>query len=95
MGRRRKGKKPYPCNTEIQEAILEVLSKKPYIHPLDFTDEVKKVLQERGFFTGLVTAKRIWRLYEEMVRKGRIYDILGVVGGYVSEGSKDLSNELS
>ena len=80
MGSRKKGrKKPYPHNLDIEEAIKEVLAKKPHIHPLDFPDEVRKKLQEKGFHTGLVSGKRIWKIYEEMVRKGRIYDVLGVV----------------
>ncbi len=85
MGSRKKGgkrKRAYPHNEDIAEVIVEVLSSKPWISPLDFVDEVRKKLEEKGFFTGLVSAKRIWRLYREMVEKGRISDVLGVVPGY-------------
>ncbi len=85
---RRSGKKKYPHNKDIEEAIKELLSRKPWIHPLDFTDEVKKILEEKKFYTGLVSGKRIWRIYEEMVRKRRIYDILGVV----TQAPKDLNS---
>lgn len=85
---RRGRRKKYPHNKDIEEAIRELLSKKPHIHPLDFIDEVKKVLEEKKFYTGLVSGKRVWRIYEEMVRKGRIYDILGVV----TQTPKDLDS---
>lgn len=96
MGKRRRARKKgyrYPHNPDIIEAILELLSRKPYVHPLDFVDEVRKVLEEKGFYTGLVTAKRIWRLYRLLVERGRIPDILGVVPGY--GGVEDLSSVLS
>ncbi|WP_225876049.1 hypothetical protein [Infirmifilum lucidum] len=64
---------------DIKEAILDVLSRDPLIKPVDFVDRVKERLEERGFFTGLVTAKRVWKVYEEMVRSGDVFDILGVV----------------
>lgn len=69
----------YPRNDDIAEAILAVLSKNPLISPADFVEEVIKELKERGFYTNLVNAKRVWRIYESMVRKGTIYDVLDVV----------------
>ena len=71
-------KKPYPRNDDIAEAILEVVGI-PTLKPEDFTDRVRKVLEEKGFYAGLVTDKRVWRIYETLVRRGRIYDTLGVV----------------
>ena len=80
MGSRKKGrKKPYPHNSDIEEAIKEVLADKPHIHPLDFPDEVRKKLEEKGFYVGLVSGKRIWRIYEELVKKRGYPDVLGVV----------------
>lgn len=85
----RKGfKKPYPHNKEIEEAIKELLSKKPWTSPQEFIEEVKHTLGNKGYFTGLVSGKRIWKIYEEMVRRGRIYDILGVVREYGGEEFK-------
>ncbi|UNQ72559.1 hypothetical protein [Infirmifilum sp. NZ] len=72
-------KKPYPHNTDIKEIILEVLSKHPLVKPEEFVDRVKEALEEKGFFVGLVTAKRVWKVYEDMVKGGDIYDYLGVV----------------
>ena len=71
-------KKPYPRNDDIAEAILEVMGI-PTLKPEDLPDRVRRVLEERGFYTGLVTDKRVWRIYETLVRRGRIYDVLGVV----------------
>lgn len=51
----------------------------PTLKPEDLPDRVRRVLEERGFYTGLVTDKRVWRIYETLVRRGRIYDVLGVV----------------
>ncbi len=72
-------KKPYPSNRDIAEAIREVISRRMVEHPDDFPDAVIEVLEERGFETRHVTVKRIWRMYEVMVRKGVISDVLGVV----------------
>ena len=71
-------KKPYPRNDDIAEAIMEAMSA-PTLKPEDFPDRVRRVLEEKGFYTGLVTDKRVWRIYETLVRRGRIYDALGVV----------------
>jgi len=73
-------KKPYPRNKDIRQTIIEVLNE-GLIYPQELIEEVKKKLEERGFYTGLVSTKRIWRLYEEMVRKGFIPDYLDVVKG--------------
>ena len=72
-------KKPYPRNEDVRRAIVEVLSRSPGIHPSELPQLVIDSLRGKGFFTGHLTVKRVWRLYEEMVREGRIPDILGVV----------------
>ncbi len=71
----------YPSSGEVAEAIREVLAKYPLLKPDELVDRVREVLEEDGRYAGLVTAKRVWRLYEEMVRRGVIYDVLGVVEG--------------
>ncbi len=81
-------KKAYPHNTDIKEAILDVLSRDPLVKPVDFVNRVKERLEERGFFTGLVTPKRVWRVYEEMVRSGDAFDVLGVVQKDKAENSE-------
>jgi len=78
--RRRRGlKKPYPRREDIADAILRVLAKKPHIHPSDLVEEVKVELESLGFYAGLVNAKRVWSIYEEWVKTGRMYDYLGVL----------------
>ncbi len=77
--RKRSVKKPYPSNRDIVEAIRYVLASRFIEHPDEFPDAVIEVLEERGFETRHVTVKRIWRLYETLVRKGVIRDELGVL----------------
>ncbi len=72
-------KKPYPRNRDIGEAIARVLAENPLIHPAELYGEVVVRLEEMGFYAGLVTEKRVWRVYEMMVRRGEIYDVLDVV----------------
>jgi len=72
-------KKPYPHDKDIVNAIMNLLAKKPWINPMDFPGEVRDELEKMGFFTGLVSVKRIWRIYEKMVRRGWVQDYLGVV----------------
>ncbi|RLF11079.1 MAG: hypothetical protein DRJ62_04170 [Thermoprotei archaeon] len=77
-------RRSYPHLSDIAEAIYEVLSRE-FVKPQLFYDKVKLKLEEKGFCTIHVTVKRVWRVYEDMVRRGRIYDVLGVVedyGGY-------------
>ena len=72
-------KRPYPSNRDIADAIREVIARHMVEHPDDFPEAVLEVLEERGFETRHVTIKRIWRMYETLVRKGVISDTLGVV----------------
>jgi len=88
MGRRGR-KRPYPHDSDVAEAVMEVLAKKPYLHPDELVDEVRDRLEEKGFYAGLVTAKRVWRAYEKLVRSGRMYDVLLVV----SDETYDLAPE--
>lgn len=69
----------YPRNDDIANAIIKVLSKNPLLHPSDFFEEVIEELKKEKFFTGLVNPKRVWKVYENMVKRGVIYDILDVV----------------
>ncbi|MHC1600890.1 MAG: hypothetical protein ACXQTI_02995 [Candidatus Nezhaarchaeales archaeon] len=89
----KKRKKGYPHTSDVMEAIMEILSDEVYVKPELFYDKVKAKLEDKGFKTSYLTVKRVWRVYEEMVRKGRIYDALGVVEGYGfdEEGYDELS----
>jgi len=70
-------KKKYPRNEDVKEAIRKSTL---YIgHPHDFPDIVFEKLKAEGFDTTFLNRRRIWRLYEEMVRKKEIDDFLDVV----------------
>jgi hypothetical protein len=72
-------KKPYPRNDDIVNAILKVLGKAYIITPDEFPEAVKRQLNEDGFYSGLVTASRVWQLYEKLVRNRQVADVLNVV----------------
>ncbi len=80
FGRRPRRKKPYPSNRDVVEAIRDTLARAYGLHPDEFPELVLELLEERGFEVRHVTVKRIWRLYETLVRRGVISDALGVVG---------------
>ncbi|NPA04771.1 MAG: hypothetical protein GXO09_01570 [Crenarchaeota archaeon] len=77
-GRRRGRRLPYPHGSDIARAVREAAAM--YIgHPDGFPDLVYELLKARGFYTGFVTVKRIWRTYERLVKKGVMRDVLGVI----------------
>ncbi len=77
----RGGRARFPSSRDIVEAVIEAAGRAAGIHPDDFPDLVYSVLREKGFDTRFVTVRRIWRVYESLVLRGRIRDVLGVVGG--------------
>lgn len=80
MGRGRK--RPYPHDSDVAGALLKVLAEKPLLHPQDLLEEVRRRLEEEGFYAGLVNAKRVWRIYRRLVEKGQMPDVLMVMGDY-------------
>jgi hypothetical protein len=72
-------KKPFPSSRDIVEAVKEAALIARGIHPDEFPDLVLRILEEKGFDTRFVTVKRIWRTYENLVRRGVIPDTLHVV----------------
>ena len=78
---RRRGrprKKPYPTGRDIARAVVTAVATF-YGHPDDFPSFVLELLESEGFDVRHVTVKRIWRMYEELVRRRVIGDRLGVV----------------
>ncbi len=75
----RVGRERFPSSRDIVEAVIEAVGRAAGVHPDDFPDLVYSVLRERGFSTRFVTVKRIWRVYENLVRRGVVRDVLGVV----------------
>jgi hypothetical protein len=76
---RRKKHFRYPTSRDIAEAVREAALSLSFIDPDEFPDLVREILKSKGYYTGLVTDKRIWRTYENLVRRGVIPDVLGVV----------------
>ncbi|MEM0376341.1 MAG: hypothetical protein QXI90_00990 [Thermofilum sp.] len=86
-----KGRKPYPRNSDIVGALKEVLSE-VILSPDELPQRVRARLEEKGFYADLVSNKRVWSLYEKLVREGRLPDSLGVVQGL--EELSDLGSEV-
>ncbi len=78
----KKRKKGYPHNSDIMEVIMEISNKEIFIKPEDFYNKVKTKLEDKGFKTSFLTIKRVWRIYEEMIKKKMIYDFLEVMKKY-------------
>ncbi len=76
--RKRREKKPYPSSRELAE-IIAVAARAYQGSPNEFPGYVIELLEERGYYTGHVTIKRIWRMYEKLVERKVIIDYLGVV----------------
>ena len=72
-------KRKYPSSRDITDAVIEASYMATGIDPDEFPDMVRRILEEKGFYTGLVNDKRIWRVYETLVRRRVIRDVLGVV----------------
>ncbi|WP_460123601.1 hypothetical protein [Stetteria hydrogenophila] len=79
VGGGRRPRRRYPSARDIAEAVREVALAARGSDPQEFPDLVREHLEEKGFYVGLVTDKRIWRVYETLVRRGVIPDTLGVV----------------
>ncbi len=77
--RGRRGRARFPCSRDIVYAVIEASHRAYGIHPDDFPDLVYSILHKKGFSTKYVTVKRIWRVYESLVRRRVIDDVLHVV----------------
>ena len=74
-GRRRRR----PTRRELMSVGASVIESKPWIKPSEFVDEVLSELEKRGFDAAAINERRVWMTYEEMVRKGFLRDVLGVL----------------
>jgi hypothetical protein len=72
-------RRKYPYNKDLVNAIRSVVYECFLIEPQMFYEAVINKLSKQGFDTRYVTVKRIWRIYEEMVRRKVISDVLSVV----------------
>ncbi len=79
LGGGRRRKRRYPTARDIAEAVREVALSARGADPSDFPEMVREHLERQGFYAGLATDKRVWRVYETLVRRGVIPDTLGVV----------------
>ncbi len=81
LRRRNKRKKlRYPSSRDIYNTVKEAANLiSPTLNPADFPGVVRDILKSRGFYTGLVSDRRIWRAYKILVAKKNIPDILGLL----------------
>lgn len=69
----------YPSSSDVADAVRLVLCSKPFVDPSSLVGLVKEELRRRGFYAELVNAKRVWRIYLNLVRRGFLLDLLDVV----------------
>jgi len=81
-GRGGRRKRRYPSSRDIAEAVREAALQARGMDPQDFPQLVREILEAKGFYTGLVNDRRIWRTYETLVRRRVIPDTLGVVDAW-------------
>lgn len=74
-----KRKVKLPSSRDLAEIVAEAALQARGVDPSEFPEIVLKLLEERGFYTKYVSEKRIWRVYESLVRRKVIPDTLGVV----------------
>jgi hypothetical protein len=74
-----KRKVKLPSSRDLAEIVAEAALQARGIDPAEFPEIVIQMLEERGFYTKYVNEKRIWRVYESLVRRRVIPDTLGVV----------------
>lgn len=71
--------KGYPRNSDIRETIYKAFRKGLVWKPDQLYTAIISELKAKGMKTNYVTEKRIWRIYEMMVRKKWMPDWLNVV----------------
>ena len=68
-----------PSSRDLAEVVAEAALQARGVPPEEFPGIVIRLLEERGFYTKYVNERRIWRVYESLVRRRVIPDTLGVV----------------
>lgn len=56
-------RKKYPVNDVLKNIVSEITINREF-QPYELLKAVTKRLEELGFYTGHVTIKRVWRIYE-------------------------------
>jgi hypothetical protein len=74
-------RKKYPVNDVLKNIVSEVTLNREF-QPYELLKAVTKRLEELGFYTGHVTIKRVWRIYE-------------IVKSENNNGSRKINNALS
>lgn len=74
-----KEKPRFPSSRDIVEAVKNASMLAKGLHPEEFPEIVIKLLKENGLDTRFVTVKRIWRVYQNLVERGIIPDVFGIV----------------
>jgi hypothetical protein len=69
-------RKGYPFRDDIEKAILEVINTEKYknkkILPFELCKDVSKKLEKRGFYTGHVNVKRVWKIFVDMIKNKKV-----------------------
>ncbi len=68
-----------PSSRDLAEIVAQAALQARGINPEEFPSIVIQLLEEQGYYTKYVNEKRIWRVYESLVRRRIIPDTLGVV----------------
>lgn len=71
MSRIQTNRRGYPLYDDIKQAIKEVTAKGRY-PPFRLCEEVSKLLKKRGFYTGHVNVKKVWKLYLELQEEEKL-----------------------
>jgi hypothetical protein len=74
-------RKKYPVNDVLKNIVSEVTLNREF-QPYELLKAVTKRLEELGFYTGHVTIKRVWRIYETVKSEN-------------NNGSRKINNALS
>ena len=76
---KKKRKAHYPTSRVLVQTIIELSYTCRGIHPHEFPRLILDYLERKGFDTRYITIKRIWNVYESLVKRHVITDVFGVV----------------
>ncbi|MDT7891828.1 MAG: hypothetical protein RQ952_03705 [Thermoproteota archaeon] len=63
----------YPLHEDIKQAIREALTKGDY-PPFKLCEEVAAILKRKGFYTGHINVKKVWKLYLEVQKENLTFN---------------------
>lgn len=69
----------YPRGGDVEKAVLKAVLEGLALTPQELYEAVLSLLEAEGFYCRHLNVKRVWRVYEGLVRRGRMPDWYGVV----------------